>query len=277
MIDCSFVQFCEHQFSDVVKLIPECGNSICGECHDQLREELENLPDQYTCRACGDEGHLFASKGLPNNNGLMDLTKTAPCERPLSEQVKKLRELIGRVEVEIKRLDSFDPDQYIREHFDQLEDEVNETADSAVKHINEIRSDLLGQIKEHRKEFQDSRSTRYSDQLEKTGEPPSKLHQEIGKMSRETSEFVIKWNSYFQSVHSYASDQDITTAIDQAQVVLDEIEKCIQASKLEATNQKRIKFQANILFVQTRDHLGKLAAVDPLNPIKHQELRKGEE
>ena len=133
--------FCVHQFSDVVKLIPECGNSICGECEDQLRDELENLPAKYTCKACGEEGHLFPKKGFVNNKSLMNLIKTAPSERPLSKEAKKVRELAERVDEEMKRLESFDPEQYIREHFEQLESEVNEAAESAVKHINEIQRD----------------------------------------------------------------------------------------------------------------------------------------
>ena len=206
--------FCNRQFSDVVKLIPECGNSICGECHDRLRDELDILPAQYTCKACGDVGHMFPTKGLANNKGLMDLAKATPTERPLGEQAKKLRELIERVDEEMKRLDSFDPGQYIREHFDQLENEVNESAESTVKHINEIRSDLLGQIQERRQECLESLKARLSAQLEATDEPPNKLQQEISKLARNKSEFVLKWSSYFQKAGSYASDQEIGTALD---------------------------------------------------------------
>ena len=272
-----FCSFCEHRFSDVVKLIPECGNSICGECEDQLRDELENLPAKYTCKACGEgKMHLFLANGLPNNNVLMEMVKTTPSERSLSEQAKKLRELVGRVDEEIKRLHSFDPDQCIREHFDQLEDQVNESADSAVKHINEIRSDLLREIQEHRKECQDSVSARLAGQLKASKEQSSKLQLEIAKLSRDKSEFVPKWNSYFQKADSYASDKEITTALDQAQDVLQQIEKCNQASKLEATNQKMIQFEANNLFLQARDHLGKVTAF-PIKQIKDQESRKGED
>ena len=267
---------CDHKFSDVVKLIPECVNSICGECHDGLRDELENLPAQYTCKACGEDGHLMPAKGLANIKIVMDLVKTTPTERPLSEQAKKLRELVGRVDEEMKRLDSFDPDQYIREHFDQLEDEVNEAADSAVKHINEIRGGLLRENQERRQECQDSLYASFSGQLKASREQSSKLQLEIAKLSMYKSKFVLKWKSYFQRADSYASDQEIATALDQAQDVLDEIEKCDQASKLEATNRRSIQFEANNLFVQTKDHLGKLA-VNPFKEDKYQGLRRGED
>ena len=271
-----FCSFCEQKFSDVVKLIPECGNSICGECHDGLREKLETMPAQYTCKACGDDGHLLAAKGLPNSKSLMELVRTAPSERPLSDHAKKLRELVERVDQEMKRLGSFNPEHVIREHFEQLEGQVNAAVDAAVKHIKEIRSDLLGQIKEHHQECLDSMRTkslvkqedteeppakkiaRLSTQLHATADPPIKLPQEIAQLSKKTSEFVIKWRSYFQRAGSYASDQEIGTAFDQAQAFLVKIEKFEEASNLEATNGKTIKFEANNLFLQTRDLLGKL-------------------
>ena len=82
-----YCSFCGVRFSDVVKLIPECGNSICGECHDGLRDELETLPAQYTCKACGEGDHLFPTKGVPSNKSLMELAKTTPSERPLANNL----------------------------------------------------------------------------------------------------------------------------------------------------------------------------------------------
>ena len=281
--------FCDHQFSDVVKLIPECGNSICGECEDQLRDKLDKLPAQYTCKACGEEDHTFVAKGLPINKSLMDLVKTAPRERPLSDQSKKLRELIEKVDEEIQKLTSFIPEQYISEHFDQLEDEVNEAAESGIKHLNEIRSDLLRQIQERRQECLDALLVKSSIRMKETKEPPvnetaqlstqlqardtpSKLQQKIGKLSRETSEFVHKWEGYFKRVESYASEQEIAGALDQAEAVLQEIEKFGEASKLEATKERWIRFEANNLFSKTKHHLGKLASYS----VTNDEHKRGE-
>ena len=160
--------FCQRRFSGVVKLIPECGNSICGECYAFLESELENLPAQYTCKACGEKDHLFSTRGFANNKTLMDLAKKEPIERPLSEQAKKLRELVGRVDEEIKRLDAFDPELYIREQFGQLEDEEAFAAEAAVNHINTIESDLHSQINGLRQEFLVSLKKRLSAQQEKS-------------------------------------------------------------------------------------------------------------
>ena len=252
---------CHRRFSGVVKLIPECGNSICADCHEDLREELEKLPAQYTCKVCDEGDHLFPAKGLPNNKSLMNLANTAPSERPLSEQAKKLREAVERVDEEIKRLGSFDPEQYIFEHFGTLEVEVSEAAESAVKHINDIESELLGQIKERRQECLASLKARLSAQQATSEQAASKLQQEIGKVSREASEFVLKWNDFFQRVNSTtASEEEVPTALDQAQAVLDEIKKCEEAFMMEATSGRKIRFEVNDLFLKTRDHLGKLAS-----------------
>ena len=58
---CSAVPFATCQFSDVVKLIPECGNSICGGCHDQLRERASGTCQPSTpAEACGEGDHVYA-------------------------------------------------------------------------------------------------------------------------------------------------------------------------------------------------------------------------
>ena len=264
-----YCSYCGHQFSDVVKLIPECGNSICGECEEELRDELEKLPAQYTCKACEEEGHMFPAKGLPTNKGLMNLVKTAPSERPLSEQAKKLREILERVDEEIKRLGSFNPEQYIREHFEQMKDQVCEAAESAVKHIKEIERELLRDIDERCQQYLASHVARLSAELEVSHKPTNKLQQEA-------SEFILKWNDFFQKAGSYASDQDIESALAKAQSVLDEIEIRDKFSKLEANDETMIQFEANNLFLQTKDHLGKLAAF-PIEPIKYQGPSQGED
>ena len=233
------------------------------------------------------------ANGLPNIKNLMGLAKTAPSERPLSEEAKKLRELVGRMDVEVQKLKSFNPEQSIRENFEKLENEVNESADADVKHINEIRSDLLSQINQHRQECLNSLLERSSIKVEDTEEPPAKkiarlstqlhatadpssqLQQEFEQLSREMSDFVLKWKDYFQKADSYASDKEIAAALCQVQAGLKEIEKHGEASKLEATNGRTIQFQANNLFLQTRDHLGKLSAV-PIEQINDREPSKGE-
>ena len=274
MLCCSF---CEQKFSDVVKLIPECGNSICAECHDGLRDKLETLPAVYTCKACGEEGHTFPAKGLPSIKNMMDLAKTAPSQRPLSEQAKKLRELVRRMTEEIRKLKSFNPEKIINEHFKKLDQQVNEAAESEIKHINQIRSDLLGKTKEHRQECLQSLLKRSSSikqeetdgppaekivrlisQLHATEEPPSKFQQEIGNLSTQASAFIRKWNGYFQTVDSYASDCEIATALSQVQAARDTIQKFEEVTKLEETRMIKIKFEDNNLFVQKRYNIGKV-------------------
>ena len=167
---------------------------------------------------------------------------------------------------------------------------MNEAAESGIKHLNEIRSDLLRKIKERRQEFLDAllarslvkqeeteeppakKIARLSNQLMSAGEQPSNLQLEFAKLSKETSEFGRKWNSYFQRVDLYVSEQEIATALDQAQAVLDQIKQHDMASRLEVTKERWIQFEANNLFFETRDHLGKLASFSENNG----KLKRGE-
>ena len=133
-----------------------------------------------------------------------------------------------------------------------------DAAESAVEHINKIRSDLLGQIKERRQECLDSLKTRLSAQLQTSEQEASKLQQEIAKVSRETTQFVLKWKDFFRRADSLASEQEMATALGKVQSVLQEIQKCEEESRQEAINKRLVQFEANNLFFETRDHLGKL-------------------
>ena len=74
----------------------------------------------------------------------------------------------------------------------------------------------------------------------------------------------------------YASEQEIAAALSHVQAALEEIERCDEASKLEATNGKTIQFEANNMFGQSSDHLGRLV-IFQIEPIKEQEPSKGKD
>ena len=135
--------FCRNKFSDVVKLIPDCGNFICGACCQELADDLD-VWKRYKCEACNDH-HMLPGNGFPVCKQLVGLLRHS-AEKPLSEQAKKLKLLIENVQEDLARLEAFDPKDHIEHHCLQLEHEVSQTAASAVKHINVPQSGHLPRL-----------------------------------------------------------------------------------------------------------------------------------
>ena len=105
--------FCQTKFSDVVKIIPECGKLICGACHDELSESLDESK-RYKCEACK-EHHVLPEDGMLVCTILANLLRH-PIEKPLSEQAKKLKQLLEIVQEELANLQAFDSRDFNRAH-----------------------------------------------------------------------------------------------------------------------------------------------------------------
>ena len=243
--------FCQTKFRDVVKLIPECGEFICGICYDHLKEGESK---EYHCKAC-DQVHLLPENGLPDCKRFVDLLRH-PVEKPLSEQAKKLKNLIGDVQEEIAKLEAFDPRDHIEQHCVQLELEVSQAAESAVKHIHEIEKDLLEQIRVYRQQCLDALPTRT------LPEPFINLtNRSLRTLKRQAQYFSTKWNGYFKRLNVLASDNEIEAAIRQTNEFQTRIRTLEQETRNSALRESTMLFTSGTVFHSSRGHLGELVRI----------------
>ena len=91
---------CHEKFTDVVKLLPGCGESICGRCYEELRgaRELE-------CRVCR-QVHTMPAGGLVDCKGLARMLKRRRIARPLREDARVLRDRFATAPLTLTRLKS---------------------------------------------------------------------------------------------------------------------------------------------------------------------------
>ena len=141
--------FCGAKFSDVVKLIPQCGNSICGDCYEALTEELADSR-QFSCKACDHEAHKMAEEGLPNNKAVLQLLQVRPLEKGLNDKTKRLKSSISDLQQRVELLKSVDADAEINTYCDILESEVTLSLASAIKHLRTLSDDMLSEISSYR-------------------------------------------------------------------------------------------------------------------------------
>ena len=108
-LSCSY---CKHRFTDVVKLIPQCGNSICGECHEALVSDMSETRE-FKCKLCDHQPHTMPAEGLPNNSVVMRIIMMKPVNKALNEKTKKLKSTIEDIQQRIDVLKCYDRVQEI--------------------------------------------------------------------------------------------------------------------------------------------------------------------
>ena len=254
--------FCQIKFSDVVKLIPDCGNFICGTCYDYVIESV-GQSRTFKCQAC-DCLHVLPESGLPSCKQLVGLLQN-PIEKPLSDQAKKLKLLIETDQEELIKLEAFNPRDHIEEHCVQLELEVNQTAESAVKHIHEIETDLLNQIQTYRQRCLEALTAPSPVSLTRRQHQRDALADEmkgrLASLQREMAEFKGTWDGYFKKLDVMSTDTAIDSAIQQANILQSRLKSLDQEMRSHALSGSVMQFNPNASFHSTRDHLGQLVEV----------------
>ena len=104
--------FCQTKFTDVVKLIPDCGNFICGACFDGT--ERESGPNRSDTSAMLAKGIMCCPRTDCQNASRLAGLLPHPIEKPLSEQAKKLQASSSRtVQEQMANLQAFDPRDFM--------------------------------------------------------------------------------------------------------------------------------------------------------------------
>ena len=261
--------FCQTKFSKEVKLIPDCGSFICGACNDELTESLDESK-QYKCEACK-EHHVLPENGLPACKQIAGFL-CQPLEKPLSNSAKKLKQLIENVQEELANLQTFDPRDYVEHTCVQLEHEVSQAAESAVKHIRQIETNLQDRIRAYRQRSLNGLETA---SLEASIQPSTSTMatNDTVAIAQEIGEFSAKWSDYFKNLNSLASDNQVEAAIQQTKIFQLRMKRLCQGMKIRAMGKTLIQFKPCDSFCSVQSHLGEL--VDLSNKF-HDSKNKGE-
>ena len=255
-VTCSF---CLQRMSDVVKLIPDCGKFICGECYDELIQSLENESREFKCLACEMPHHL-PQNGLADCKQLLDLLRQS-IKKPVPPQANELRTLIGNIQEQLIRIKAFDSKEHIEQHCQGLEIKISDAAESAIQHIHEIETELLTQANQYRQRCLDALETRSPNgQLDASA---NELKIRLDSLSKEIGQFNEKWIEYFRQLDSYAMESEIEAALskgDRFQARIDQLEQELKSS---AFREPMMQLTENESFISRKDHLGELVKVSP--------------
>ena len=265
ILKCSF---CQVKFTKVVKLIPDCGNSICGTCYDNLRASL-TPSNTYHCVECKTE-HVMLKNGLGDNKGLLRMLQLKTKEKALNNKEKMLKGLVDGVQDKVRKLKSLDEGEEINAHCDELVKEVTEAIESATKHLNKLGNELLEQINRFRNEALNARkdsasSNQTHKRFKKADETPTRptrapspKNHELDELSAEIETFAKEWNEFFTQITKTASEEEMEKAQCQVrdfEVKIKELESQLRG---DLFNKQMLRFRLNSMFYQTNDHLGEL-------------------
>ena len=193
ILKCSF---CKIKFVEVVKLIPDCGNSICGYCYDE-GTTLVNSQTKFKCKIC-DEEHSIPNKGFPDNKILLNLLQNEAKERPLTNQAKALKSSVEALNEKMTKLELFDQSIEINSHCEQLEIDVYTAAESAIQFIRKLEKTLMNEIDQYRSNLLGSKFVNTKKYLE--------------KLSNEVRSFSNEWWHYFTNIDALRTDAEIEQA-----------------------------------------------------------------
>ena len=172
----------------------------------------------------------------------------------------------------------FDQAGGVEDHCVQLEHDVHQAAESAVKHIHEIEKDLLKQIQDYRQGCLDALTAQSSESSSKDDQSASQNSQsgdslteepevDLKTLTKEIEEFSTKWNEYFKRLNSLASDSEIEAAIPQTDELKARIKTLEQETRNNALLESTVLFTSGTVFHSSRDHLGELVRIS--TPLKH--------
>ena len=221
-------EYCKQRFTDVVKLINECGNSICGKCYDDLRDTMKQT-DQYRCKACN-QTHIMPKCGLGDVKTIMKMLNLKPEVKALSDEALELKKLIEETQNRIERLKNYDERTEINQYCDLLQNEVKNAIENCTKILNKLeetynkeieiyREKLLSQKvdKKPAKRFKANSANLGNEQLVISNSSAALIgNKELEDLSIELGEFSAKWFDYFAHINKAASTREIERAQEQA-------------------------------------------------------------
>ena len=209
--ECFKCQYCQTKFTSVVKLIPDCGHSICIDCYDDLWDSLDES-NRFNCKACHQD-HTMSSTGFLDNKCVMSFCKVQPVEKIISDEAKTLRQSLKEAADKIDEIKTFDTKSAINNYCDQLQSQVMDMVDSAVKYINIQGGLLIKEINDYRQDLLLNSESLDTSDLSNVDKPESSetrsLFRKLSEISNEVDLINNSWSKYFNQMDVLAKDVDV--------------------------------------------------------------------
>ena len=262
ILKCSF---CDLRFIDEIKIIPECGNSICGDCFEDLKTKFERK-SQFDCRAC-DERHVVSISSVGDNKSLLKMLQLRPKERGLTDRAKLLKSFLLVVQEQVDELKQVNKQDEVNAYCDSLEMEVMETLESSIKHLSDIGASLLSEIKDYRSQLLNARPTGQYESSTESPEPEDSLEepgtdQELEKLSAEIKQFSQEWTNKIELISESFGDQEIQKADFKARDLYFKARLLKTNLRREMFDGRFLRFKENDKFFQSKEYVGRMVCDD---------------
>ena len=233
-------------------MIPECGESICERCFDEVKTSM-NEAKQYNCRVeCCKKLHLMPENGLPDNKYLERMVNQPRTRKRLSEPAKTLKSLIESIQEKIKKSRNFDEQKSINSLCDQLESQVQSAFEKVRGNFEVIENDLLGDIEEYREKSLELWTKQSTQSAELTTQIES-CKSKLNSLNNQMVDFSSKWVHYFDSIEVLATESDIDSALSKAREYSSRIEAIEANMSSLALNHELAMFKPKLAFFQEAD------------------------
>ena len=145
---------------------------------------------------------------------------------PLSDQATALEKKIAQVMSELDDFKSFNAQELINNHCDQLEIDVIVASESAHKHIDEIEKELIQKIEDYRKKCLDSWSFNPSKELE--------------SLTSQAETMNARWAEYFNRSDNRTNEKEVDCSLKEAELLYTRIESLKKVLMKEAFHGKKL-------------------------------------
>ena len=250
--------FCNQKFNKIIKFIPDCMSSICGDCYKTVMDDSIERHD-FGCRACG-KNHKIARKGLQDDKTLLNMIRSKRAERSKIEQ--GFRTQLKELRNHVTQIETLDTRERINSHFDQLELDICEAVQSAIEHIERIEKDLLKQMRDHRDELLSEKAAEAEGPLAAKKSRIKQLQSKQNEMLQELSAFLSEWDDDFDQASTVKTDDEVKAAQAKAQDYVNNIIELQNKMGIEFSKDNMMQYKTNELFLSDRGHLGELLFYD---------------
>lgn len=247
--------YCKTRFTDSVKLIPECGNSICQPCHEGLKDKL-NGPSgsrQYVCAECGDE-HELPADGLGDNKALLKMLVLPVAVMPPNPKEKLLNSKVRELQIKILQLKDFDVEEQVGIYCEELNRQVLLAIDDAFNHLNRLGNKMLSQISDYQASFAEAKANK-SRPAKRIKTEETAVHQDLDRFLAELKQLQQRGSS---GGEPHDNDGDIDSTLDQIEELQAQIDQIQAKLRDEILKDNLMVFEPKSHLTRAEDLLGKL-------------------
>ena len=156
-------------------------------------------------------------------------------------ELDSLKSLIADVAEKLTRVKTFDQSEEVNLYCDDLELQVMERVESAIKHLNDMEKELLAEIDGYRNRLLNSLARSVQRQV-------SSSQRRLEELTKELDERKRRWEG----------EDGVEKASDEARDLLFKLDLFENQLKNETFLGSMMTFEANQSFCQFKHHLGKL-------------------